>query len=68
MEKLLEIINELNDYKSPENNRPSYAISEDKKRVIYYRKWSDRYPESELEIDEALKCDTSSELQQKLGI
>ena len=68
MEKLEMLISELNNYPIRQNVRPLWFISSDKSELLYYRQYSDRIPEFRLPIEDALSCNSTEELQRKMGV
>lgn len=68
MKNLLSLLNKLNDYPKTQNEHPLWIISADKKTLFYYRRWYHQNPELRLPIEVAKMCQTTSELQAKMGV
>ena len=68
MKKLELLLEKLNDYPKNQNERPLWVISSDKTTLLYYRMWYHKNPELSLSIEDAMTCNTTSELQEKMGV
>ena len=68
MKTLELLLKKLNDYPITQNERPLWIMSFDKKTLLYYRMWYDRNHELSLPIEDAKMCQTTSELQAKMGV
>lgn len=68
METLKKLIRVLNSYPITQNVRPLWVISSDFTHVLYYRQYSDKMPEFRLPIKIALSCNSTIELQEKMGV
>ena len=68
MKNLELLLKKLNDYPKNQNEHPLWVISSDKTTLLYYRMWYHKNPEISLPIEDAIMCETTSELQNKMGI
>lgn len=68
MKNLNLLLDQLNDYPETQNERPLWTISSSKESVLYYRRWYHTSPEASMSIQDALSCNSTNELQEKMGI
>jgi hypothetical protein len=68
MKNLLLLLSKLNDYPKTQNEHPLWIMSPDKKTLLYYRMWYHKNPNLSLPIEDAKMCQTTSELQNKMGV
>jgi len=68
MKKLKVLIRKLNKYPTLQNVRPLWVISSDKSELLYYRMYSDRFPENRISIENAIKCNTIEDIQIAMNV